>query len=78
MNASTNGILSLTDKLIAYEQGDLSNEDVVDLFQELVNSGLAWKLQGSYGRMAARLVEAGEIHLPIKKAESVGRRGTSN
>lgn len=49
------------DQIIAYEQGDLDKEQTLALFQDLVNSGLAWKLQGSYGRMAARLIEGGYI-----------------
>jgi hypothetical protein len=47
--------------IIAYEQGDLEQEEVINLFQHLVDSGLAWSLQGSYGRTAAALIEAGEI-----------------
>lgn len=49
------------DRIIAYEQGDLDTDETIELFQDLVNSGLAWKLQGSYGRMAAALIEAGLI-----------------
>ena len=47
--------------IIAFENSELEHEDVIALFQELVNSGLAWQLQGSYGRTAAALIEAGEI-----------------
>ena len=47
------------DKIISYEQGELDKEGIIELFQELINSGLAWRLQGSYGRMAAHLIEAG-------------------
>jgi hypothetical protein len=47
------------DKIIAFEQGDLDEEGVIELFQELIDSGLAWQLQGSYGRMARNLIEAG-------------------
>lgn len=47
------------DQIIAYEQGDLSEEDTVTLFQSLIDSGLAWMLQGHYGRTAQRLIEAG-------------------
>ena len=47
------------DKIIAFEQGDLDEEGVIELFQELIDSGLAWQLQGSYGRIARNLIEAG-------------------
>jgi hypothetical protein len=47
------------DKIMAFEQGDLDEEGTIELFQELIDSGLAWQLQGSYGRMARNLIEAG-------------------
>ena len=47
--------------ITAYESGNLEDEEVIYLFQQLVNSGLAWQLQGSYGRMAASLIQAGTI-----------------
>ena len=46
-------------KIIAYEQGELDEEGILELFQELINSGLAWELQGSYGRTARALIDAG-------------------
>jgi hypothetical protein len=51
-------------KIVDYEAGQLSDEDTLALFQELVDSGLAWKLQGHYGRTAVRLIEAGLITRP--------------
>jgi len=45
--------------IIAYEQGELDDEKSIELFQHLIDAGLAWKLQGHYGRTAAALIEAG-------------------
>ena len=61
----------LVDKIIDYESGELSNEDTLALFQELVNSGLAWKLQGHYGRTAAQLIKEGLMvnELPVLLAQ---------
>ena len=47
------------DKIIAFEQGELDEDGIIQLFQELIDSGLVWQLQGSYGRMARNLIEAG-------------------
>lgn len=48
-------------QIIRFEDGDLSDEEIIDLFQHLVDTGIAWQLQGSYGRTANALIEAGLI-----------------
>lgn len=53
------------DRIMAYEDGQLDGEEVIDLFQGLVDSGLAWRLQGSYGRTAQSLIEGGYVHPTI-------------
>lgn len=52
---------TLVDSIIAYEQGELNDQEIVCLFSELVKSGMAWSLQGSYGRTANDLIKAGWI-----------------
>jgi len=45
--------------MMAYESGELDEVETIELFQHLIDSGLVWNLQGSYGRMARNLIEAG-------------------
>ena len=53
------------DKIIAYEQGEMSDEETINFFQELIDSGVVWQLQGHYGRTAHALIQAG--HCKVKK-----------
>ena len=57
------------DKIIAYEQGDLTNDETIELFQELVNSGLAWQMGGYYARRAECLIKQGKIKAKTKTNE---------
>lgn len=50
------------DYIIEFEQGDLDEKGIIALFQYLVDTGLAWQLQGSYGRAARNLIEAGYVY----------------
>jgi hypothetical protein len=49
--------------IMAYENGDLDHEGTIELFQALVNNGMAWTLQGSYGRTAKSLIDAGLVNM---------------
>jgi hypothetical protein len=60
INDDMDGLLDL---ILAYEQGEATEEQVVDLFQRLVNTGLAWTLQGSYGRTAVDMIDAGLVEV---------------
>lgn len=49
----------LTELIIAYENDQLDFEETVRFFQELINTGLCWQLQGHYGRTAQSLIMQG-------------------
>ena len=52
----------LIDNIIAYEQGDLGDEQAITMFQGMMDDGLVWTLQGQYGRTARMLIEDGFCH----------------
>lgn len=64
------GSFDLVGEIMAYEDDyateyeDNPDARMIRLFQHLVNTGQAWSLQGSYGRMAAYLIEAGLVTRP--------------
>lgn len=47
--------------IIDFECGELSGDATIALFQYLLDSGLAWSLQGSYGRTTRELLNAGYL-----------------
>ncbi|WJN63081.1 hypothetical protein [Streptomyces phage phiScoe3] len=52
---------SLVIDLISYEEGALDDEQTLELFGTLVKSGMAWTLQGHYGRVASNMIESGYL-----------------
>ena len=51
----------LVNKIMAFESGELGPEEALHLFADLIKTGLAWQLQGTYGRAAADLIARGLI-----------------
>ena len=47
------------DFIIDFENGEATEEEVIEGFQSMIDSGVVWSLQGSYGRTAADLIESG-------------------
>lgn len=45
-----------------------SEEQVLEAWQYLVDSGLAWQLQGWFGRTATDLIEGGFITAPARSS----------
>jgi polyhydroxyalkanoate synthesis regulator phasin len=52
-------MVNLVDKIMDWESGEMDQEEAVAFFQELIDNGMAWTLQGCYGRNAQALIEAG-------------------
>lgn len=50
------------DTLIAFENGELDQDQVIDFIQDGIDRGWVWSLQGFYGRTARELINAGLCH----------------
>jgi hypothetical protein len=59
--------MKTTDFVIAFESGECTEEEVIEGFQLLLNEGILFQLQGSYGRAGIELLKAGLITLPKDK-----------
>lgn len=51
------------DQIIRYESEGLEETEEIEFFQKIINDGSVWRLQGSYGRRAMDLLEAGLCEL---------------
>ena len=43
-----------------------SEEEQLDAWQLLIDTGIAWQLQGTYARAAESLIERGLVEAPVK------------
>ena len=57
--------------IMDYEVEALDNDTIIELFQHLVNTGLAWSLQGHYGRTATALIESGLVTQKVSSAGGI-------
>jgi len=48
--------------LAGIDESELTKEMYLEAWQHLVDTGLAWQLQGSFGRMAQQLINEGVIN----------------
>jgi len=62
--------------IMDFESGNLNSEGTAELFSYLVQTGQAWTLQGTYGRTAMDLINAGIINrngrINRKKLQEMG------
>jgi len=55
--------MNITNKIILFENGELNEEEVIKLFEQLYITGMISQLQGFYGRTFNDLVESGLIDI---------------
>ncbi len=48
-------------KIMDYENGEMSKSETIAFFADLIKTGLAWQLQGSYERQANFFIDRGYI-----------------
>lgn len=51
--------VGLVEDIVRFESGEMGFEETADFFQRLIDTGLAWELQGFYGRQAEEAIKAG-------------------
>ena len=60
----------LAERIIDYECGNLDEDEVIELFQDLVDDETIYHLQGNYQRTANALIAAGLIDPPADRGEN--------
>ena len=55
-------------QIMAYENGEMEQPEMIAFFQFLLDSGMIYSLQGSYQRTAQQLIEAGLIEQPKQRS----------
>jgi len=55
-------------QIMAYENGEMTEEEVIAFFQFLLDSGMIHSLQDSYHRMAEQLLNEGLIEQPKQRS----------
>ena len=53
--------MDIVDRVIDYEAGLLEEADIIRLFQDLKDTGMAYQFQGHYQRVLGFLVEEGLV-----------------
>lgn len=55
-------LVTMLDLLLDYESGELDNDQIVELFQQIYDDKAYLWLQGHYGRTLDHLIDSGLIH----------------
>jgi hypothetical protein len=49
----------LIDQMMEYESGELSDQETLNMYSEIIQHGMQYSLQGHYGRTASALIQDG-------------------
>jgi len=49
------------DDMMDWEDGNMTEENEIKFFQKLLDNGMAWTLQGMYGRRTVELLNEGYL-----------------
>ncbi len=60
-----------TEDFIRYENGEMKKHEEDAFFQLLIDSGMAWTLQGHYGRKAEAMIRERRCHPAVTKKWTV-------
>ncbi len=54
--------MPITQQLELFREGELTENQTIAMFQDLVSSNLAWSMPSSYQEAAYALIEHGRVH----------------
>jgi len=55
-------MMEMIEDIKRYENGEMNEEQEVEFFQTLLDTGIIFSLQGHYQRQMDRMIENGEIN----------------
>ena len=56
--------MNMYDAVMIVEEGTADEETYIAAMQHLINTAIVWQLQGSFGRKAVEMIEAGVCYAP--------------
>lgn len=78
INELDNNSNDIVGKIIQWENGEMTDDETIDFFSELITSGQIRGLQGVYGRTAQSLIDAGYLDRSGKVLMHTGEMDESN
>jgi hypothetical protein len=55
-------MMNMIDEIVRYESGEMDEEQEIEFFQALLDTGTIFSLQGHYQRQMDRMIENGVVN----------------